>query len=43
MKECADVCLRMCDDSETVNYLVVTLIVDLKKLESGCAGDESKS
>jgi Fungal specific transcription factor domain len=43
MKECADVCLRMCDDSETVNYLVVTLIVDLKKLESGCTGDESKS
>ncbi|CAL3968482.1 unnamed protein product, partial [Diplocarpon coronariae] len=40
MKECADVCLTMCDYSETVNYLVTALILNIKRLETGCAGDE---
>lgn len=42
MKECANVCLRMCDLSETVNYLVAALIWTTKGLETGCTGDESK-
>jgi hypothetical protein len=42
MKECAGVCLKMCDDSETVNYLVTALILTLKRLETGCTGDDSK-
>lgn len=42
MKECAEVCLRMCDYSDTVNVLVVSLLINLKRLETGCAGDESK-
>ena len=42
MKECAGVCLKMCDDSETVNYLVSALIFSLKRLETGCTGDDSK-
>jgi len=42
MKECAGVCLKMCDDSETVNYLVTALILSLKRLETGCTGDDSK-
>jgi hypothetical protein len=42
MKECAGVCLKMCDDSETVNYLVTALIQSLKRLETGCTGDDSK-
>lgn len=42
MKECADVCLDMCDCSETVNYLVAALILNLKRLETACTGDESK-
>jgi hypothetical protein len=41
MKECADVCLDMCDCSETVNYLVAALILNLKRLETACTGDES--
>jgi hypothetical protein len=42
MKECADVCLNMCEAAETVNYLVTALIFNLKVLESGCTGDQSK-
>lgn len=42
MKECANVCLTMCDYSETVNYLVTALILNIKRLETGCTGDESK-
>lgn len=42
MKECADVCLNMCEAAETVNYLVTSLIFNLKVLESGCTGDQSK-
>ena len=42
MKECAEVCMKMCDDSETVNYLVPALILSLKRLETGCTGDDSK-
>jgi hypothetical protein len=42
MNECAEVCLRMCDDAETVNYLVPALILNLKKLQTGCTGDDSK-
>ena len=41
MKECADVCLNMCDSAETVNFLVTALVFNLKVLESGCTGDES--
>jgi hypothetical protein len=41
MKECADICLQMCDYSETINYLVTALIYNLKRLESGCTGDDS--
>jgi hypothetical protein len=43
MKECADVCLNMCDSAETVNFLVTALIFNVKVLESGCTGDESRS
>jgi hypothetical protein len=32
----------MCDDSETVNFLVTALILCLKRLETGCTGDDSK-
>lgn len=42
MKECADVCLNMCDSAETVNFLVTALIFNVKVLESGCTGDESR-
>ena len=42
MKECADVCLNMCDAVETVNFLVTALTLNIKTLESGCTGDESK-
>jgi hypothetical protein len=42
MKECAGVCMKMCDDSETVNFLVTALILCLKRLETGCTGDDSK-
>ncbi|KAE8452858.1 hypothetical protein EG329_013130 [Mollisiaceae sp. DMI_Dod_QoI] len=41
MKECADVCLDMCDCSETVNFLVAALILSLKRLETACTGDET--
>ncbi|CZS88139.1 uncharacterized protein RCO7_01105 [Rhynchosporium graminicola] len=41
MKECANVCLTMCDYSETVNYLVTALILNIKRLETGCTGDET--
>ncbi|KUJ18208.1 uncharacterized protein LY89DRAFT_583053 [Mollisia scopiformis] len=41
MKECAEVCLDMCDCSETVNYLVAALILNLKRLETACTGDET--
>ncbi|CZR53186.1 uncharacterized protein PAC_03064 [Phialocephala subalpina] len=41
MKECADVCLDMCDCSDTVNYLVAALILNLKRLETACTGDET--
>jgi len=41
MKECANVCLTMCDYSETVNYLVTALILNIKRVESGCTGDET--
>jgi len=42
MKECAEICFRMCDFSETVNYLVTALLLSLKRLETGCTGDDSK-
>ena len=42
MKECADVCLNMCLSAETVNFLVTALIFNIKVLESGCTGDESR-
>jgi hypothetical protein len=42
MNECAEVCLKMCDCSETVNYLVPALILNLKRLQTGCTGDDSK-
>jgi hypothetical protein len=43
MKECADVCLQICDHTDTVNELVVALMLNAKVLESGCTGDESKT
>lgn len=42
MKECADVCLNMCNAAETVNFLVTALSFNLKLLESSCVGDERK-
>jgi len=42
MNECAEVCLKMCDLAETVNYLVPCLIINLKRLQTGCTGDDSK-
>ncbi|TVY78519.1 hypothetical protein LSUE1_G004109 [Lachnellula suecica] len=41
MKECADICRKMCHFSETVNELVVALCYNVGVLESLCAGDES--
>lgn len=43
MNECAEVCLKMCDYAETVNYFVPALILNLKRLQTGCTGDDSKS
>ena len=43
MKECADVCFQMCEHTDTVNELVVSLMLNAKVLESGCTGDESKT
>lgn len=42
MKECADICRKMCHFSETVNELVVALCYNISVLESMCTGDESK-
>ena len=42
MKECADVCLNMCNTTETVNFLVTALTFNLKILESACVGDEGE-
>lgn len=41
MKECSDICLKMCDYTETVNVLVCGLQGAIIWLESGCTGDES--
>ncbi|RDW82214.1 hypothetical protein BP6252_03326 [Coleophoma cylindrospora] len=40
MVECADLCLKMCDCTDTVNEIVVALLLNLLILESNCAGDE---
>lgn len=41
MSECADMCLKMCDCTETINELVVALLLNILVLEKNCAGDES--
>jgi hypothetical protein len=41
MKECADICRKMCHFSETINELVAALCYNISILESMCAGDES--
>lgn len=43
INECAEVCLKMCDYAETVNFFVPALILHLKRLQTGCTGDDSKS
>ncbi|TVY88712.1 hypothetical protein LAWI1_G003833 [Lachnellula willkommii] len=43
MKECADICRKMCHFSETVNEIVVALSYNLSILESQCTGDEGYS
>lgn len=40
MKECADICLKMCECTDTINEFVVALTVGLLVLESTCLGDE---
>ncbi|RFU27549.1 hypothetical protein B7463_g8789, partial [Scytalidium lignicola] len=40
MKECADLCLKMCECTDTINEFVVALTVELLVLESTCVGDE---
>ncbi|KAH8687704.1 hypothetical protein BGZ60DRAFT_522354 [Tricladium varicosporioides] len=41
MKECADVCRKMCHFSETINVLVAALNYNIHIVESCCTGDES--
>jgi hypothetical protein len=42
MKECADVCLQFCRETDTYNDLVVLLMIITGTLESVCTGDESE-
>ncbi|KAF4637582.1 hypothetical protein G7Y89_g494 [Cudoniella acicularis] len=41
MKECADICRKMCHFSETINELVAALTFSIHIVESCCTGDES--
>lgn len=41
MKECADICLKMCEISEENNEISIALMVCNAVLESVCTGDES--
>lgn len=43
MKECADICIRFCDELDIVTDLVVLLLLNVGVLESWCIGDESKN
>lgn len=43
MKECADICLKMCEISEENNEISIALMHCISILESVCTGDESKS
>lgn len=43
MNESAEVCLKMCDGAETVNYFIPALILNIKRLQTGCTGDDSES
>jgi hypothetical protein len=43
MKECADICLKMCEISEENNEISIALMHSQTVLESVCTGDESKS
>ncbi|RFU29783.1 hypothetical protein B7463_g6576, partial [Scytalidium lignicola] len=43
MKECADICLKMCECTDTINEFVVALNISILVLESTCIGDEDYS
>ncbi|KAM3065299.1 hypothetical protein ACMFMF_011237 [Clarireedia jacksonii] len=43
MNECADVCGKMCDYSDTINEIVVAFRISILVLESTVIGDESYS
>lgn len=43
MKECADICLKMCEISEENNEISIALMLCSMILESVCTGDESMS
>jgi hypothetical protein len=42
MKECADICLKMCEISEENNEISIALMLCSMALESVCTGDESR-
>jgi hypothetical protein len=42
MKECADICLKMCEISEENNEISIALMFLKSMLESVCTGDESE-
>ncbi|KAH8811829.1 hypothetical protein F5884DRAFT_671116 [Xylogone sp. PMI_703] len=43
MKECAGICLKMCECTDTVNEFVAALTISILVLESTCLGDEDYS